>query len=334
MTQQLSGAEIIAEVIRRHYDLGDVAVPQPLEAAHQRRHRKLVVVTGVGRFLVKTYKRDPVVLDALRFQHRLSDHLVKHGLPVAAIQRARDGKGIVEVNDWAMELQQFVDGASMQVNTQTLTASAQALGEFHRVCRDLPCPPRDARMWRFSEVPRTAFQRLFEAARQERNDAVIMDQCNRIALFLHEAAQELSINKRDPFETGLIHGDWHGGNLLFQGERLVAILDLEFAGDGCYLEDIAYAMSNLCLRTSDESDRIAARANILLDNYQFSRSLSYAEMAALYYAVGVKHVATVSYQSMQQNNQVAGLSPAEWMKRLALHCDWLAERAHQARWGK
>lgn len=334
MTQKLSGLDIIAEVIRRYYDLGEVATPQTLEAAHQRRHRKMVVQTSVGRFLVKTYKRDPVILDALRFQHRLSDHLATHGLPVAAIQRARDGRGIVEVNDWAMELQQFVEGASMQVNTQTLTASARALGEFHRICRELPCPPRDARMWRFSDVPRTAFQKLFEAARKEKDEPGTVDQCNKIALFLHDAAQELSIEKRDQFETGLIHGDWHGGNLLFQGERMVAILDLEFAGDGCYLEDIAYAMSNLCLRASDEIDRITTRTNILLDNYQFSRSLSYAEMAALYYAVGVKHIATVSYQSMQQGGRVAGFTAADWMQRLALHCEWLAERARLARWGE
>lgn len=334
MTQKLSGLDIIADVIRRYYDLGEVETPYPLEAAHQRRHRKMVVQTSVGRFLVKTYKRDPVVMDALRFQHRLSDHLATHGMPVAAIQRARDGRGIVEVNNWAMELQQFIVGASMQVNTQTLTSSARALGEFHRICRELPCPPRDARMWRFSDVPRIAFQKLFEAARQEKNDHRIVDQCNKIALFLHDAAQELSIEKRDHFETGLIHGDWHGGNLLFQGERLVAILDLEFSGDGCYLEDIAYAMSNLCLRASVEIDRITTRTNILLDNYQFSRSLSYAEMVALYYAVGVKHIATVSYQSTQQGGRVAGFTAAEWMHRLALHCDWLAARARQARWGE
>ncbi|HNR30029.1 MAG TPA: phosphotransferase [Candidatus Hydrogenedentes bacterium] len=334
MTSKLSGLEVVAEVIRRYYDVGAVQLPQPLEAAHQRRHRKMVVQTDAGRFLVKTYKRDPVVLDALRFQHRLSDHLNANGLPVAVIKRARDGKGIVELDTWAMELQQFIEGGSMPLTAHTLVASARALGEFHRVCRDVPCPPRDAQMWRFSDVPRAAFQELFKKACAETDEQRIVPHCNAIALFLHNAADALSTEKRSTFETGLIHGDWHGGNLMFRGEQLVAIVDLEFAGDGCFLEDIAYGMSNLCLRTTPEHNVLTARSNIMLDHYQFSRSLSYAEMVALYFAVGVKQIATVSYQLVQQGANVAGLTAAQWMEVLASQCEWLNDRAHKARWGE
>ena len=104
--------EIIAEVIRDHYDLGEVAMPQQLEGAHQRRHRKMTVETSKGKFLVKTYNTDPVALDALRFQHHLSERLHENELPVARIQRARSGKGFVELDTWAVELQRFIDWVS------------------------------------------------------------------------------------------------------------------------------------------------------------------------------------------------------------------------------
>jgi Ser/Thr protein kinase RdoA (MazF antagonist) len=278
------------------------------------------VDTSAGRFLAKTYKRDPVVLDTLRFQHHLSDYLHRNALPVARIRRAKSGKGIVEVDNWALELQQFIEGEPMRVTSTTLMTSARALGQFHRVCHGVPVPPRDSRMWRFSEVPRAAFQKLFEKAREESADPKIVEYCNGLALFLHDAAAELDIGKRSEFETGLIHGDWHGGNLMFQGEELAAIIDLEFSGEGCYLEDIAYAISNLCIRTTASEEKMAARTNLLLDYYQFSRSLSYAELAALYYAVGVKHITTVSYQVPQQGGQVAGYTAAQWMERLAIQC--------------
>lgn len=330
---QLQGMEIIAEVIRKHYDLGEVQLPRQLEAAHQRRHRKMIVDTDKGRFLVKTYKRDPVVLDALRFQHRLSDHLDANGLPVARIQRARDGKGIVEVDTWALELQEFVDAEPMRVTTSTLTTSARALGRFHKVCQGLPAPPRDVNMWRFSEVPRTPFKKFFEMARQEAGEQKIVNHCNAIALFLRDAAAALDISKRSEFEIGLIHGDWHGANLLFRGEELAAIVDLEFAGQGCYLEDIAYAISNLCIRTTVNEEKMKMRTNIILDYYQFSRTLSYAELVALFYAVGVKHITTVSYQT-QQAGKVAGYTPAEWLFRLDVQTRWLAEQARKSRWGE
>lgn len=326
--------ELLAEVIRHHYDVGEVGSPQWLEDAHQRRHRKLVVHTAAGKFLVKTYKNDAIGLDALRFQHRLSDHLLENGVPVARIERTRDGKGIVEMETWALELQQFVEGEPMQVNSATLAASAKALGRFHQVCRDFPRPPRDTQMWRFSEVPRTAFSKLFELAQKEGDAQRATQWCNDIALFLHDAAKELSREMRNKFETGLIHGDWHGGNLLFQEDELVAVVDLEFAGDGCYLEDMAYAISNLCIRTSNSPERLRTRFNILSDNYSLSRSLSFYEQVALPYAVAVKHVATVSYQITQLGGKVAGYTAYEWLERLAEQCAWLSERARMARFGR
>lgn len=333
MAQKRSSGEILAQVIRTYYDLGEVSLPQHLHQAHQRRHQKLIVDTTKGRFLVKTYHREPRVLDALRFQHRLSDHLLKNELPVARIQQAKDGKRIVEIDNWALELQEFIRGVPMQVTAKSLARSAIALGKFHHVCRDFPHPDRATNKWRFSEVPRETFGKLYERAKAEGDPTEVDAQCNAIALFLHEAARELTPEKCDQFETGLIHGDWHSGNLIFQGEKLVGIVDLEFAGDGCYLEDIAYAVSNLCVRTATDAPRLEQRADLVLDYYQRWRSLAPAEMRALYYAVGVKHVATVSYQSVQADGTVAGHASSEWMKRLELQCHWLGGRAAAVRGG-
>ena len=335
MNEQRSGLDIVADVIREHYELGRVDRPEQLPMAHQRRHRKLVINTAMGKFVAKTYRRDPYVLDALRFQHRLSDHLLANDLPVAVVQPARDGRRIVEVDDWALELQQFVEGELMRVSSDTLAISGLALGKFHEVCRDFPRPERDARMWRFSEVPRKSFAALYERARAETDDEAQLNiHCNRIALFLRDATHALSWEARNRFETGLIHGDWHVGNLVFKGERLNGILDLEFAGDGCYLEDLAYAASNLCVRTTMKPERLRKRTNILLNSYQKHRTLSFYEEAALYYAIGIKHIATVSYQMPQKSGEVAGLSASEWMERLATQCEWLAHRAEKVRWGR
>jgi Ser/Thr protein kinase RdoA (MazF antagonist) len=332
-TPPRTSEEILRDIIADHYGVGKVDVPETMADAHQRRHRKLVVHTQMGDYLVKTYQRDPQVLDSLRFQHRLSDHLAKHGVPVATIQPARNGKRIVELDTWALELQQFVNGEPMLVTGDNLRQSSIALGRFHQVCHDFPRPPRDTRLWRFSEVPRESFRKLYELALTQGNKDRVNEACNQIALFLHASAEELGIEQRSQLETGLIHGDWHSGNLIFRDDRLVAIVDLEFAGDGSYLEDLAYATSNLCIRTTVKEDRLNKRVNILLDNYQRYRSLSFREEAALYYAVGVKHVATVAFQIQGDRQQVAGHGADEWMFRLAAQCTWLQRRAEKVRYG-
>lgn len=333
VAEKMKPGEELAEVLRTHYDLGDVGTPERMVAAHQRRHRKLLVDTARGRFLLKTYSRDPYMLDALRFQHRLSDHMRTNDLPAARIQKAKSGVRILEIDDWALELQEFIEGEPMQVTGSNLTASAKALGKFHVSCRDLPHPDRDTRTWRFSEVPREMFAKLYARAKGESDDVQVDESCNRIALFLQDAGNMLTWQNCSQFETGLIHGDWHSGNLLFKGSRLVGIIDLEFAGDGCYLEDLAYAASNLCIRTSTESLRLERRMEVLLTYYQRYRTLSPKELRALYYAVGIKHVATVSYQSVQMDGTVAGYNSAEWMRRLAIQCEWLSHWAENYRAG-
>ncbi len=329
----LGGMNILVRVIHTFYDLGEVGMPEAMPLAHQRRHRKIIVPTERGRFLAKTYRRDPYVLDALRFQHRLSDHLAANDLPVARIQPSKTGHRIVEVDDWALELQEFVEGEPMEISGGALAISAQALGRFHEVCRDFPRPERDARLWRFGEVSRTHLGRLYRRAREEGEAAEADALCDRIAVFLHDAGQALSFEVRDTFETGLIHGDWHSGNLIFHDGKLCAIVDLEFAGDGCYLEDLSYALSNLCIRTSTQSDRLARRTDIMLNEYQRYRALSFAEETALYYAVGIKQVATVTYQTAHMEGLLAGLTSFQWLKHLALQCDWLESRARRSRWG-
>ena len=112
---------------------------------------------------------------------------------------------------------------------------------------------------------------------------------------------------------------------------MVAIVDLEFAGAGCFLEDLAYAVSNLCIRRAVDRVMLSRRTDLMLEYYQRHRTLSALEDRALYYAVGIKHVGTVSYQSAQMDGTVAGKPAHVWMSILAMQCEWLKERANETR---
>ena len=73
--------------------------------------------------------------------------------------------------------------------------------------------------------------------------------------------------------------------------------------------------------------------DILLEYYQKYRALSPSEEKALYYAVGIKHVATVCYQSVQQDGLVAGYTAGQWMGILDAQTQWLTHRAHTIKKG-
>ena len=108
---------------------------------------------------------------------------------------------------------------------------------------------------------------------------------------------------------------------------------MEFSGDGCYLEDISYAVSNLCIRTTTKAAKMGFRLKTLLGSYEKHRTLTYAERVALYYAVGVKHITTVSYQTPQLGGRVAGYTPRQWMALLDYQTRWLSAQAKKVRSG-
>ena len=58
MTTHTAAERALTNILYEHYDLGEIQPPKTLASVHQRRHRKFVIDTERGRFLLKTYHND------------------------------------------------------------------------------------------------------------------------------------------------------------------------------------------------------------------------------------------------------------------------------------
>lgn len=76
---------------------------------------------------------------------------------------------------------------------------------------------------------------------------------------------------------GVIHGDLFADNLLFRGERVVAVLDFEAAGHGKFIYDLATAINALCYV---DGYYLIERFDALVRGYQNVRTLSLNEWDA------------------------------------------------------
>jgi homoserine kinase type II len=76
---------------------------------------------------------------------------------------------------------------------------------------------------------------------------------------------------------GVIHGDLFCDNVLFRGEKLVAVLDFEAACRGKFIFDIATAVNAMCFVNAEYS---LDRFRYLLHGYESVRTLSLAEWDA------------------------------------------------------
>ncbi|HLL23157.1 MAG TPA: phosphotransferase, partial [Kofleriaceae bacterium] len=77
--------------------------------------------------------------------------------------------------------------------------------------------------------------------------------------------------------TGIIHGDLFRDNVLWQGDRLVAILDFEQASGGSLAYDLAVCINDWCWLGAPRFDLVQA----LLAGYQTRRPLTDGDRAAL-----------------------------------------------------
>jgi len=78
---------------------------------------------------------------------------------------------------------------------------------------------------------------------------------------------------------GLCHGDLFRDNILWQENRLVALLDFESAADGCLMFDLGVTLLAWCFH----ADFVAPLAASLVAGYRSVREILPAERSALFY---------------------------------------------------
>jgi homoserine kinase type II len=83
---------------------------------------------------------------------------------------------------------------------------------------------------------------------------------------------------------GPIHADLFRDNVMFDGDQLTGLFDFYFAGNDCFLFDLAVCLNDWCVRHGDpevDGQHDPARAQAMLQAYQRKRPLSTAERQLL-----------------------------------------------------
>lgn len=222
MTTTIDDDELVA--VLRHYAIGDLIDAHPIEKGFV--NDSWDVSTSLGRFFLKrrhAVKRWP---DIIRAQHDLMRWLRLTGFPAPAVHFTTAGDSILDLNGEIYEIQEYIAGEPCDFsNPSHLDEAARTLSRYHRAVEGLEL----AALRGYDELYSPALARnllgsLVKAWRLEDDDG-LLSQARVLNTYLQQLTARFSVHR--PLPHLVIHGDYYADNLLFDGNRIVGVVDYD-----------------------------------------------------------------------------------------------------------
>lgn len=213
-------------------------------AASTQNDNWLVENDEAGRVVLRRCVRN-ANFDRQRWQRELEAHLARRGFPVAPLLLAVDGNAVVELEGDLWTASEFVPGSEYDyANVRHAEDAGRRLAEFHLATAGLAIDSRASTPLAYA--PRAhyilgaaaelaAFRRRLPAAEFEGDIADLES-------WLRPLLPRWPVERFDALPGGLIHGDYHGRNLIFDGDAVAALLDFDMVEPGPFVLDIVRAI--------------------------------------------------------------------------------------------
>ena len=225
-----------------HYDIGVVDKARPVSGGN-RRVPKMVFVSDKGKFFLKRRPRGKDDVHRVAFAHVVQSHLGQRGFPVTSLVPTRDENSmILKINHHIYELFEFVSGSRYDNSVEATLDVGRQLAGFHGHMAGF------AQEWeplRASFHDSATVRRHLKTLGSDRLAGPSLEmQATAEALMGMYNASSAEVNQCgfDSWAEQVVHGDWHPGNMLFDGGRIVAVLDFDSVRIAPPITDVANAM--------------------------------------------------------------------------------------------
>lgn len=243
-------------VVLSHYELGVIEKIHVFPRGSPRAP-KVRVRTHRGEYLLK--RRAPGRDDPQRvaFAHGIQISLSGQGYPVPRLVGTREGNNsMLQLGERIYELFEFSPGRRYDGSPPATERAGAALATLHRLLADYRSPfeaPQSSYHGAAGVESRLARIPDAVSAQEPKTD---VDRLRRTCSFLGEAYREAA-DRVDrcgfgSWPRGIVHGDWHPGNLLFApgrgGPAVAAVLDFDSARLEPPVADVANAALQFSMR--------------------------------------------------------------------------------------
>lgn len=257
----LQRAELIA---RDHYDLGEFLSVREIHGGYINRSFRVDVRAGDEqcRYLLRRYNPS-TPKHQIEFEHAVVCHVRKNGFSLAAgviptkdagtyVEERRRLEGQEVTRMWAVFA--FSKGdhrhsfADTDLTEGELTSSAETLAHLHEAGRDFSAPPgahpAKSKIRDYLPTFREVYSAYDQAAGETPFDRCFLDHRDDVLRRVEETVIADSDLRRMPELP--IHGDFHQGNLTYEGDEVVGVFDFDWTSIDLRLFDVAQALLYFC----------------------------------------------------------------------------------------
>ncbi len=280
-------------IVLSHYDLGVIEVIQEFPRG-SRRAPKIILKTEKGMFLLKRLARGKDDPFKVAFCHSLQSHLASKQFPLPHLYGTRrENNSMLQWQGGVYELFEYIKGTGYDNSLGATQDAGKTLALFHKLGKDFE-PPYEPPVGSYHAA------RLIQPSVDKipnsitKADPRLADQHEKVRELTRYLVQVYNEAAAKANETGLgdwpmqiTHADWHPGNMLFQGGKVVAVIDYDAARLNQRVIDAANgALQFSIIGGGDDAaqwpDNIdVARFKRFLIGYDSVLQLSRAEIAAI-----------------------------------------------------
>jgi len=232
-------------IVLSHYDLGTIESIQEFPRG-SRKAPKLILRTAKGLYLLKRRARgkdDPL---KVAFDHALQKHLAKRKFPLPRlIDTRKKNNSVLRLNEGTYELFEYIKGASHDWSSEATQDAGKILAQFHKLLKDYSPGHDSGAQVSIRFLPSGSYHQSRAVGKSLRNIPEVLmklytsgsdDRANKVNQLVQNLqaaydeaagrANELGLNESP---EQIVHSDWHPGNMLFLGTRVVAVVDYDAA---------------------------------------------------------------------------------------------------------
>lgn len=212
-----------------------------------RKAPKLLIKAESGPYLLKRRAQGKDDLDKVKFCHGIQLHLAGKQFPLPHLIRTRsDKQSMLRLEDQTYELFEYIQGTPYDQSLEATQDAGKALALMHKLLRDYENKYKtstssyhDARSVysSFTQIPKTLAK--VKPDRSEEQIQQTIDLVNTLNANYVQAVKRVEEAGLSDWPSQIVHSDWHPGNMLFRGKRVVAVIDYDTARIHQRIIDIA-----------------------------------------------------------------------------------------------